>query len=231
MRPQIRKWALTAHITASVGWLGAVAGFLVLGIAGLRSQDADIVRGAYLAMDVIGRFLIVPLSLAALVTGLVQAFGTEWGLLRYYWVFVKYVLTLLAAVALLLHQFTAVAAAANRVLASAPGTLPDVGRLGTQLVGDAALAVLLLILVTTLSVFKPWGPTLRGRRLRQDRRDRVATGSAASSTSLALDADGERLEAGLPFGLKVFIALIGVMALVGFVVKHLAGGGFAAHGH
>jgi hypothetical protein len=39
MTPGLRKLALTAHIVSSVGWLGAVAGFLALAIAGLTSQD------------------------------------------------------------------------------------------------------------------------------------------------------------------------------------------------
>jgi hypothetical protein len=51
MRPRLRKFALTAHVTSSVGWLGAVAGFLALAVAGLTSQDAQMVRAAYLAMD------------------------------------------------------------------------------------------------------------------------------------------------------------------------------------
>ena len=145
MTPRLRKLALTAHITFSVGWLGAVAGFLVLSIAGLTSQNAEVVRGAYLAMNLIGLFIIVPMSLAAFATGLIQALGTEWGLLRHYWVLVKFILTILATIALLLHQFTAVAGAARRVSEAAPGTFPDVGRLGTQLVSDAGLALLVLL--------------------------------------------------------------------------------------
>src|SRR5713226_5007653 len=94
MTPRLRKLALTTHITLSVGWLGAVAGFLVLSIAGLTSQDAEVVRGAYLAMNLIGLFVIVPMSLAALATGVVQALATEWGLLRHYWVLVKFLLTI-----------------------------------------------------------------------------------------------------------------------------------------
>jgi hypothetical protein len=38
MSPALRKFALTAHITSSVGWLGSVIGFLALAIAGLTSQ-------------------------------------------------------------------------------------------------------------------------------------------------------------------------------------------------
>ena len=80
MTPRLRKFVLTAHVTCSVGWFGAVASFLVLSIAGLTSQDAEVVRGAYLAMNLIGLFIIVPMSLAALATGLVQALGQPMGL-------------------------------------------------------------------------------------------------------------------------------------------------------
>src|SRR5262245_60380762 len=136
MTPALRKLNLTAHVTSSVGWLGAVAGFLALSIAGLASRDAEIVRSAYIAMNLIGLFVIVPLGAVALLTGVVQSLGSHWGLFRHYWVLVKFVLTVAATVLLLLHQFTAVARAARRVSGVAAGAWPEVGRLGTQLVGD-----------------------------------------------------------------------------------------------
>lgn len=40
-RPRLRKFALTAHITSSVGWLGAVVCFLALSIVGLASDDVQ----------------------------------------------------------------------------------------------------------------------------------------------------------------------------------------------
>jgi hypothetical protein len=123
------------------------------------------------AMNPIGQFMIVPLSLAALLTGLVQSLGTHWGLLQHYWILVKFTLTIGVTLVLLLHQFTAVAGAARRVSGAAAGTLPDVGRLGTQLVGDAGLAVLVLLAITTQSVYKPWGRTRYGRSKQQERRE------------------------------------------------------------
>ena len=50
MTPHFRKFALTAHVTSSVGWLGTVAGFMALAVAGLAGQDTQMVRAAYLAM-------------------------------------------------------------------------------------------------------------------------------------------------------------------------------------
>ncbi len=83
MTPAVRKLTITAHVTFSVGWLGAVAAFLVLSIAGLTSHDAELVRGAYLSMELISRFVIIPMSFAAVATGLLQALGTPWGLFRF----------------------------------------------------------------------------------------------------------------------------------------------------
>ena len=103
MTPRLRKFALTAHVTSSVGWFGAVAGFLALAITGLAGRDAHRVQAAYLAMESVSWLVIVPLSLASLVTGLAQALGTPWGLFRHYWVVIKLVMTVLATAVLLLH--------------------------------------------------------------------------------------------------------------------------------
>lgn len=79
MTPRLRKLALTAHVTFSVGWLGAVISFLALAVVGLTSQDSQLVQAAYVVMEVTGWFVIVPLSIASLLTGLAQSLGTEWG--------------------------------------------------------------------------------------------------------------------------------------------------------
>jgi hypothetical protein len=213
MTPALRKLVLTAHVTCSVGWLGAVAGFLVLSIAGLTSKDPAIVRAAYVAMNLLGQFIIIPLSLAALLTGLIQSLGSHWGLFRHYWVLTKFTLTIGATLLLLLHQFTAVAGAARRVSATAAGTLPDVGRLGTQLVADAGVAVLVLLVNTTLSVYKPWGRTRYGRRKQIEE----GIGSAASTRTDALSPT-----------LKIVLAIVAVI-LVAFVVLHLTGRGLGGH--
>jgi hypothetical protein len=243
--PPLSKLALTTHIALSVGWLGAVGGFLVLSIAGLTSQDAEVVRGAYVSMNLIGLYVIVPMGLAALATGLIQALGTEWGLLRHYWVLVKFLLTILATILLLLHQFTAVAEAARRVSGTVPGLLPNPGKLGTQLVGDSVLALLVLLVITALSVFKPWGRTRYGRRKHQERResatlmsrspvaipnDRHTTKTPGETAPPSLSAPRSETTDGIPTGLKISLAVIGLI-VVGFVVLHLAGGGLGSHGH
>jgi len=171
MPPRLRKLALTAHVTCSVGWLGAVAAFLVLAISGLLATDAEVVRADYLAMDVIGWYVIVPFSVGALLVGLIQSLGTEWGLFRHYWVLVKFVLTIAATALLLLHmQLVSYLASV-----AADTTLPsdDLRDLRIQLVGDASAALLVLLVATALSIYKPRGMTRRGRRAQRARQGQV----------------------------------------------------------
>jgi hypothetical protein len=205
VRPVFRKLNLTAHVACSVGWLGSVASFFVLSLAGLASRDAQIVRSAYVAMNLIGEFTIVPLGLAALLTGVVQSLVTHWGLFRHYWVLLKFVLTVGASILLVLHQVTAVEVAAKEVAAASMLTRPNVGGLGVQLVGDAGLALLVLLLTTTLSIYKPWGVTPFAR----------AEVELATTKRMAV-----------PIGIVIAVGLI--LALL--VIRHLPIG-IGRHGH
>jgi hypothetical protein len=173
MKPRLRKLGVTAHVTFSVGWLGADAGFLALAIVGLISQDAQMARAVYLAMELIGWFVIVPFSFAALLTGLVLALGTPWGLFRHYWILAKFLLTIGAIIILLVHT-NAMREAATRASGVAGVTLSNVrshlgagGHLGDvqiQLAVAAGAGLLVLLTTTTLGVYKPWGKTRYARR-------------------------------------------------------------------
>jgi len=166
MSPRTRKVALTAHVASSVGWFGAVAVFLALAVSGLTSHDAQRVRAAYLAMELTGWLVIVPFALASLLTGLVSSLGTTWGLVRYYWVLIKLVITVLATIVLLVHMqpISGLAdMAAETTLADS-----DLGALRIQVMVQAGAALLVLLLATALSVYKPRGVTRYGWRRQQE---------------------------------------------------------------
>jgi hypothetical protein len=173
MTPGLRKFALTAHVSASVGWLGAVVAFLALAVAGLASQDVQTVRAAYLTMELIGWYALVPLALVSLVTGLVQALGTTWGLFRHYWVLFKLLINVFATIVLLMYTQTLdhfAGVAAETALSS--GDLS--GLRSTSPLLHTALALLLLLVATTLAVFKPRGMTPYGQRKQREQSARAS---------------------------------------------------------
>lgn len=168
MTPRARKFALAMHVISSVGWLGAVVGFLALAVAGLTRQDAQLVRAAYLAMELITGAVLVPLALASVLSGVVSSLGTQWGLFRHYWVLVKFLLTLLATIVLLTYTRTMsdiAGVAAETTLSSA-----DLQALAASPVLHSSGGLLVLLATTFLAVYKPQGMTRYGWRKQHERR-------------------------------------------------------------
>lgn len=163
--PGLRRALLAVHLTCSVGWIGAVVAYLALGVSAVTSQDAASVRAAWIAMDVTGWSAIVPLAIAALLTGVLMAVGTPWGLFRHYWVVISLLLTVLATVVLVLHMPTVSAVAAL----ARTGDPVDLRRHGGDLF-HPGVGLLVLLLVTALNVYKPPGLTPYGWRKQQERR-------------------------------------------------------------
>jgi hypothetical protein len=171
--PGFRKLLLTSHIAVSVAWLGAVLAFLALAIAGLVSPSAAMVRAAYLSMDLVGWFVIVPLGLASVVTGLIEALSTPWGLFRHYWVVMKLSVTTALTLLLIVHMRPTRRLAAVAVETTVSGS--DLHPIQMQLAVDAASAIVALIVVIALGIYKPRGLTRYGaRRLGDSAEDAAA---------------------------------------------------------
>ena len=216
MTPRLRKAALTAHIVCSVGWLGAILPYLALAIAGLTSRDEQMARAVFLSMEVIGWFIIVPISLAALSSGLVQALGTQWGLFRHWWILAKFLLTVVAVAILLQHMLDV-----SRVARMARETVLTSADFRPELI-HAAGGLPVLAVVSALSVFKPWGMTPYGRRMSH-------TDSQTRPSAAGVLMHEPAPTTGRSFGARVIgIHAIG-LALLFIIILHLTGGSFHHH--
>lgn len=158
MAPGVRKLALTVHLIVSVGWIGAVFAYLALGVSAVSGRETQAVRAAWLAMELVGWYVLVPLAIAALLTGIVMSLGTRWGLFRHYWVLITLLLTILATAVLLLHMPTVSYLAG--VAQKAEGA--ELAGLGGDLFHPTA-GLLVLLVITVLNVYKPRGKMPRVR--------------------------------------------------------------------
>ena len=151
-----RHAVLVLHIVSAVGWIGVDLALIPLVLTGLTTDDGPTAAAAYRAVAILVPWTVPALSLLILTTGILLGLGTKWGLVRYWWVAVKLVisliLTMLVFVALL------------------PGVLsPEVSDATT---GDEVRAAfadpamflyppvvssLMLLAAVVLSVTKPWG--------------------------------------------------------------------------
>jgi hypothetical protein len=162
--PPLRKGALAVHLAVSVGWIGAVAAYTALDIMAASSGDPATLRAVYLGMGLIAGSVIVPLAVAALLTGLLVSLGTKWGLLRHWWVVISLVLTVFATVVLLVETGTITAYAT--VAADPAATDAQLRSLGSTLVHSVG-GTLVLLVVLVLNVYKPPGLTPYGWRRQQ----------------------------------------------------------------
>ncbi|WP_084469129.1 hypothetical protein [Nocardiopsis trehalosi] len=150
-----RAALLSAHVVASVGWLGLHGGLLTLLAAGLATDDPGRAGALYTAAAVLARTLVLPVSLTAVLTGLALAMGTHWGLLRHTWVAVKLVLSVLLLIGSNLSLGPQVLLLAEGYAGG--GEPPDLERVRAVVMFSVALCVLLA--ATLLSTVKPFGRT------------------------------------------------------------------------
>lgn len=150
---RVRQWLVFVHVAVSVGWMGAGAANVVLAGVALGADPAT-AAAAYRFVDVVDWWLVIPLAFAALVSGVVVALVSPWGLTRYWWVLVKLVLT----VAVIVWSTLAVGVWVEQsVVAFAAGD--STSPVGRALVTGAALNIAAFLFMTWASVATPWGRT------------------------------------------------------------------------
>lgn len=186
MTTRVRRLVLTAHVTTSVGWLGAIVAFLPLAVAGVISRDAQTVRGAYLATILL----------------------------------LSYMQTL---------RFMAGVAAET----TGSGAVPAVLRSFTAVL-HASLALLALLVATTLAVYKPQGMTRYWQRRLREQRSRPPAAEVPGSDSNAGTGDGfgEVAEVGSISKTPRWVKVFGIIALVLTLLLALGliVGGLGGHG-
>jgi hypothetical protein len=79
--PRWRKLLLTVHVSVAAGLIGADLALLTLAVSGWRGSDP---ASVYPAMSQVSRWVVAPLAVAALTTGVLQAVLGPYGLLRYW---------------------------------------------------------------------------------------------------------------------------------------------------
>jgi hypothetical protein len=147
-----RRWVLTVHIIVSVSLLGDSAGFLAVAVRSAIAEDPQVTNAGWEVLQMFSVVFGIPLSLAALITGLILGLGSNWGIFRYPWVTTK---LLLIISVMLIGSF---------VLPGLEELRSGTGGAETRLIAGAAYDVLALSVATGLAVFKPGGRWHRKQR-------------------------------------------------------------------
>ena len=154
-----RRALLVVHVAASAAWLGLTLGLLALALTAATTESAPMIEAACRSMKVFTDWLVIPVALLTLLSGLVLSLGTKWGLARHHWVFTKFWLTLSPSPRRSSRCVRGQCRGRNRRLGLTPADPLD-------LVMGPVVSFSAYVFMTVISVLKPWGLTRRGRRLR-----------------------------------------------------------------
>jgi hypothetical protein len=160
LSPRQRKVTLLAHLLSGIGWMGADVVLFILLYTGLTTNDGQLAASCYIAVTVFVPIAVPVLSLGMLGTGLLLGWGTKWGLVRYWWVFVKLAMALILTVLV----FIALVPGINDLPEADPtlgaGAVRDtIGEATTGLLFPPIVSFTMLGIAAVLSVFKPWSRT------------------------------------------------------------------------
>ena len=160
-----KRWLLAVHILGMAAWLGGGLCCLALSLIALTTSNPQLFNATYVFIDTLNHTLLRAGAIVSLLSGILLAVLTQWGLLRFYWLNVKEIISLLCVVVDL------IAIRWNEHILSLTGSqgfqaLSDSSYLSnrTLLFAGILLQIVSLSAIIVISIFKPWGQRKRAVR-------------------------------------------------------------------
>ncbi|WP_432939158.1 hypothetical protein ACQPXM_28855 [Kribbella sp. CA-253562] len=146
-----RKLTLVLHLASVGSWIGLDVAMAVLVFTAMGSDDPGTKSLSFPALELVTIWPMTISGLTCLVTGVLLAYGSNYGLTKYWWVVVKLGLNLLLSTLVLIALRPGVEEMADQ--ARQPGAVLK----ATDLIFPPIVSPTLLMVAVVLSVFKPWG--------------------------------------------------------------------------
>jgi hypothetical protein len=157
-----KRWLLSAHLLCTVAWLGAALCSLILNLTALLTTDPHLLNATYVQASILDKALLRGGAIGTLATGILLSVLTQWGLIRFYWIIVKEIVSVVCitgGVIISSWNDEAIASTALQGLQALHNPLYLTDR--TLMLMGIFLQLTCLSAVIVISVFKPWGQRKR----------------------------------------------------------------------
>ena len=153
-----KRWLLSAHLLCIVAWLGASFCSLAFNITALFTIDPHLLNTVAVFTDALDHTVIRFGAGGTILTGVLLAVLTQWGLFRFYWINVKQIVSVLYITVDLIairwnEQLVSLSASQGLHALSNPVYLTN----RTLLFVGILFHIIALSGVIVVSIFKPWG--------------------------------------------------------------------------
>lgn len=154
-----KKFLLSIHLLFVSTWLGTLIAIYVL----LLARNLQIPVSSVSIMDksifILSDSIIMNISLAVAITGLLFSMFTKWGFFKYHWITVKWLIITILAIIIMFFSGPSIngMAALSDVFSGADLRSTDYLQYEQMTLITISIQILLLISVIIISVYKPWG--------------------------------------------------------------------------
>ncbi len=162
-----KRWLLSAHLFFTTAWIGGGLCSLAFDITSLRTTDPHLLHSIYVLAAILDTTVIRGGAAGTLITGILMALLTQWGLVRFYWIMTKEIIAVLTVIVDLIiirwnDQVISWTATQGFQAFSSPLYLTN----RTLLFVGILLQLIFLGGVIVISIFKPWGQRKRSSQSR-----------------------------------------------------------------
>jgi hypothetical protein len=156
-----QKWLKVLHVYLGGIWAGGAASLFAIHCLYPTNSGPEL-YARNMAMIYIDNYIIIPAAIGSCLTGLIYSHLTKWGYLKYYWVMVKWIFTIIFIV---IGFFWLIPWLNNMLEVSTTirnSLVIDTSSYDVAMSAHLAMTILqtvLLFCVVIISIFKPWGRT------------------------------------------------------------------------
>jgi hypothetical protein len=149
-----KRVLLSIHLFFMAIWLGSVVCSLALNVVEFSATNPQVLNTAYGFAEILDSFIVRTGAAGSLITGILLAWLTQWGLLRFYWIIAKEIMTVSIIIldqAIIRWNGSAIA------LTTAQAASPAYVSVRNLLLAGIIVRLVLLLAIVVISIFKPWG--------------------------------------------------------------------------
>ncbi len=154
-----KSFLVAIHVIAVASWIGGTLGMMLLGLYLQNAANGEQLAYTLVSMEVIDENLLKYPALLSLLTGIMLSVWTQWGLVKYYWVMMKLVLTIMTILIgiFFLNDWTASLAEMVEKMGFSTLQNPDFQKTWLSMIITASFNLICLVLMVFLTYFKPFG--------------------------------------------------------------------------
>ena len=154
-----KNWLLSSHVGFIGLWFGTALSMVIIALSNRNTTNGDELYAINSIVKLLDDFIVIPAAVGSLLTGGLLSWLTVWGFVKFYWVIVKWISTLVLItfgtfwLGPWTNAMTSISDTERLKALENPLYMFDV----KGVIIGGGIQTLCLLVIIAISVLKPWG--------------------------------------------------------------------------